>query len=291
MYRLQASVNNRFDFNFKQDTEFCVNEAGHYRLITQNHYQMIRPNGRNDYQLIYVADGQAWFVVDGTDVLAKPGGFLIYSPNAPQNYHYYLNDNPDIYWVHFGGYHAARLLEQLNLKTDCVLSSQLNNSIIRRWLQMIRELTLKQNGFETLVPVCCIEILTLISREMTPLNTIELRSQKTILDAMEYISNEMSRSLSIQELARHLGVSVSWLNLKFKSYTGMSPMQYIINFKVSRAQELLHTTDLSITEIAQMCGYDDPLYFSRIFHKHTKTSPREFRKKTALLEETDNNLK
>lgn len=279
MYRLQASINNNFEFNFSQDTEFCVNEAGHFRLITQTDYQMYRPNGRNDYQLLYVADGQAWFVADNIDTPAKPGDFLIYSPNSPQNYHYHLKDKPDIYWVHFAGYLTAHLLDQLNLKTDCVLSSQLNESITRRWLQMIRELTLKQSGFQTLVPICCIEILTLLSRQMTPLNTKELRSQKIIMNAMEYISNELAGSFNIQELARHLGVSVSWLNLKFKSCTGMSPMQYIIKIKMARAQELLHTTDYSVTEISQMCGYDDPLYFSRLFHKHTKMSPREFRKK------------
>lgn len=283
MYRLQASVNKRFDFNFKQDTEFCLNEAGHYRLVAQNDYQMHRPNGRNDYQLLYIADGLAWFVVDGIDTSAKPGDFLIYSPNAQQNYHYHLKDNPDIYWMHFGGFQAQKLLDQLNLKTDCVLSSQLNTSITRKWLQMIRELALKQAGFQTLVPIYGIEILTLISRQMTPLNTKELRSQKIIMTAMEYISNEISNSLNIQELAKRLGVSVSWLNLKFKSYTGMSPMQYIINSKMARAQELLHTTDYSVTEISQLCGYDDPLYFSRLFHKHTKISPREFRKKNRYV--------
>lgn len=283
MYRLLASIDRSGDHLFDIETEFIVNECGHFRLIKQEDYHRSRPCGRKDYQLLYVAEGCAWFLVDGVDTPAKAGDFIIYSPYYPQQYHYHLKDHADIYWVHFYGSRTEELLSELNLRKNCVLTSQFDPYILKKWIQMIRELALKQTGFQTLVPLYAVEILTLISRLMKPLNTAKIRSQKIIVNAMEYISNEFSRSISIQKLAKHLGVSVCWLNLNFKIYTGLTPMQYAINMRLAHSKELLRTTDYTITEIAQLCGYEDSLYFSRLFKKHTDFSPREYRNRYSLL--------
>lgn len=281
MYRLQAGIPHADNHPFSPHTIFSVTEAGHFRLVTQADYHMVRSQGRNDYQLLYVADGCAYFIIGGQHIRANAGDFIIYSPHTPQHYHYHLSENPDIYWVHFVGQFSERILNDLHLLTNRVLSAQTSNSITRIWFRMIRELTLKQPGHELFVVSQLTEILTRLTRLMAPPNTTELRSQQIIMDAIEYISNELSKPLTVQELSRLLGVSVSWLNVKFKAYTGMPPMQYIITQKIAHAEHLLYTTDYPIAEIAQICGYDDPLYFSRLFHRHTKMSPREYRKTSA----------
>lgn len=278
MYRLQAGMPHADNHTFSPDTIFAVTEAGHFRLVTQSDYQVFRPQGRNDYQLIYIADGCVFFHLNGEQIRADAGDFIIYTPHTPQHYHYHLNDNPDVYWIHFVGTLSEKLLQELNLKTNHILSAQTSNSITRIWFRTIRELTLKQHGHDLFTASQLTEIFTRLARLMAPPNTTELRSQQVIMDAIEYISNELSNPLSVQDISRFLGVSVSWLNIKFKAYTGMPPMQYIITQKIAHAEHLLYTTDYSITEIAQFCGYDDPLYFSRLFHRHTKMSPREYRK-------------
>lgn len=58
----------------------------------------------------------------------------------------------------------------------------------------------------------------------------------------------------------------------------MTPMQYIISVRMTNAQQLLGTTEYNITEIASVVGYDNPLYFSRLFKKQTGLSPTEYRK-------------
>ena len=58
----------------------------------------------------------------------------------------------------------------------------------------------------------------------------------------------------------------------------MTPMQYIISIRIANAQGLLEATDYSINEIARIVGYDNPLYFSRLFHKQKGLSPSQFRK-------------
>ena len=55
-------------------------------------------------------------------------------------------------------------------------------------------------------------------------------------------------------------------------------MQYIVSLRIANAQMLLETTSYSITEIGNIVGYDNPLYFSRIFRKQKGVSPSEYRK-------------
>lgn len=57
----------------------------------------------------------------------------------------------------------------------------------------------------------------------------------------------------------------------------MTPLQYLLNIRLTNAKKLLETTDYSINEIALIVGYDNALYFSRLFHKHVGVSPREYR--------------
>ena len=73
-------------------------------------------------------------------------------------------------------------------------------------------------------------------------------------------------------------MSVSWFIRNFKEYTNSTPAQYLLSLRISNAQTLLETTSYNVTEIADIVGYDNPLYFSRIFKKQVGLSPSEFRK-------------
>ena len=73
-------------------------------------------------------------------------------------------------------------------------------------------------------------------------------------------------------------MSVSWFMRNFKQVTNQSPMQYILSIRIANAVSLLETTDYNVTEISTIVGYDNPLYFSRIFRKQKGISPTEYRK-------------
>ena len=73
-------------------------------------------------------------------------------------------------------------------------------------------------------------------------------------------------------------MSTSWFIRNFKQYTGSSPMQYILSIRIYNAEVLLKNEQYNITEISNIVGYDNPLYFSRIFKKVKGLSPSEYRK-------------
>ena len=64
----------------------------------------------------------------------------------------------------------------------------------------------------------------------------------------------------------------------------MTPLQYILSLRISNAQSLLETTKYNVTEIASIVGYENPLYFSRIFKKQVGLSPSEYRGKKHIDE-------
>ena len=59
---------------------------------------------------------------------------------------------------------------------------------------------------------------------------------------------------------------------------GVPPLKYLTSIRIARAKELLTGTDIPISEIGELVGYDNPLYFSKIFKKNTGLSPREYRR-------------
>ena len=91
-----------------------------------------------------------------------------------------------------------------------------------------------------------------------------------------------NQDISIENYAQTRGMSVSWFIRNFKKYTGMTPMQFIVSLRVNNAQILLEQTNYSIYEIAKIVGYDDQLYFSRLFRKQKGVSPSQYRKRHPL---------
>jgi len=95
--------------------------------------------------------------------------------------------------------------------------------------------------------------------------------------AIQYFNDNYNTEINIENYAASRGMSVSWFIRNFKQYTHTTPMQYIVSIRVTNAQMLLETTNYNVTEIGNIVGYDNPLYFSRIFKKQKGVSPSEYR--------------
>ncbi|MPM11519.1 HTH-type transcriptional activator RhaS [bioreactor metagenome] len=94
-----------------------------------------------------------------------------------------------------------------------------------------------------------------------------------------YIQEHYMNDLSVRELAEQNGANENRLFYVFKKYTGMGPGEYLLQYRLNRAKELLITGDTAVGEIARSVGYDDPLYFSRIFKQRFGLPPSQLRAK------------
>lgn len=94
-----------------------------------------------------------------------------------------------------------------------------------------------------------------------------------------YIHNRICESIDLEELSQIANVSKPYLIKLFRHEFGFSPIQYINNKKVERAQLLLYTTNMTIKEVAYTLGFNDQNYFIRMFHKVEGVTPQEYRRK------------
>ena len=87
----------------------------------------------------------------------------------------------------------------------------------------------------------------------------------------------LDRRLSLEELAQVSNLSKYHFTRKYRDLTGYAPLQHFEHLKVEQACLMLDSSTLNISEIAFQLGYDDPLYFSRVFRKVTGLSPSQYR--------------
>ena len=93
-----------------------------------------------------------------------------------------------------------------------------------------------------------------------------------------YVGEHYAASISREEISAALKVSPNYLSRVFWRDTGMTPWQYLNHYRVVQAQKLLLSSELSVTEVAQHVGFNDPAYFVRVFHKETGKAPLQYRK-------------
>ncbi len=126
---------------------------------------------------------------------------------------------------------------------------------------------------------CQFMALVIESREKTILDPSGCRSMSAddyVEYAVNYI-NENYASVSIGELARYIGLNRSYFTVLFRSRVRVSPKEYVISVRMSRALDLLMYTDYSIRMISEAVGYDNQLTFSKMFKKKYGMSPENYR--------------
>lgn len=92
-----------------------------------------------------------------------------------------------------------------------------------------------------------------------------------------HIQKHYAKKLSVTSIARSIGLSKSYFQHKFIAQTGMSPIQYLNNYRAEKASELLAETNLTIGEIATVCGFGSTTMFIRHFSKIKTMTPKAFR--------------
>ncbi len=113
-------------------------------------------------------------------------------------------------------------------------------------------------------------------------------SGKPIARIIESIRFEMRKNtgeeIDLNALAEKHNVSYSFFRKMFKKYTGVSPGQYYLQLRITRAKEMLVSTDKSIKEISYELGFQSIFYFSNIFKKKEGVTPSHFRNKNNMVE-------
>ena len=280
MYINSGYLNNsRVPFKDKSKP-LLVGSCGTYRLQTVKKLPTWRPRGRLDYQLLYIVSGKAHFYFDDAERIVTAGHMVLFQPRQEQHYEYFGKDKTEVYWVHFTGSNVKNILRRYDIPLDTPVFYS-GTSVIYAYLfkEMINELQTCRTGYEELLTMYLQQILILVQRirlERRP--SVNTHIQEEMEYARRYFNEHYSEQINIEEYAESRNMSVSWFQRNFKQIVNCSPMQYLLTIRMNNAASLLESTDYSMAEISAIVGYDNPLYFSRLFKKQNRVSPSEYRK-------------
>jgi len=98
--------------------------------------------------------------------------------------------------------------------------------------------------------------------------------------AMLWLEQHAATPVSMDLLVSHIGYSRSRFFNLFKAHSGITPVEWLTQFRISRARRMLTDTTSSIGEIAKGCGFTDPAFFARIFRRRIGCSPSDYRSQT-----------
>ena len=244
-------------------------------------HRIERPHGLDECILIFCTRGKGWAESDGRRFTIAAGEVLFIPANKPHAYGADDDDPWSIHWAHFAGTAAASYASLLPAH-EYVLS--IPSADAKEIARMFREsYRLASTGLTErtvlLVSHGLRYVLGLLFFQTgRSLGGASRAIAHDLTKSIEFMRANVARSLTLQELSRHAGLSPTRYSALFREQTGSSPVDHHIRLRMQAACHYLDTTALSIKEVAAKLGYDDPYYFSRIFQKILGCSPLAYRR-------------
>ncbi|MBP2153995.1 arabinose operon transcriptional regulator AraC [Erwinia rhapontici] len=250
-------------------------------------YYINRPEGMKGYILHLTLRGEGRIRAGCRDIASRENDLFLFPPGVA---HHYGRAEHHEYWDHLWIYFLPRPYWLDWLRWDQVINGigitslplgQPSEQAQRLFLEVIQQNgrsgllaeALAMNALERLI-IDCFQRQPLCSHQ-----TIEPR----ISTLCQYLNDHLAEDLTIEQLARQVFLSPSRVAHLFKREMKMTIFAWREQQRVIRASNLLQSTHLSIAQVALTVGYDDALYFSRIFRQHVGVSPREYKKRYELL--------
>lgn len=277
----QGRISSQFPNPFS--TDLFVNNCGMH-FVQGDVLEECRSNGRGDFQLLYVVEGEPAFILNGQSVQVSAGTLILYKPHEPQKYIYSTEKNIRVYWIHFFGTVFEDILKRMPFIQQGCMHIGISNEIIKGFEKII---TYMQNNTDHYNLMCCgffLQILAQIENLRRINGDTDVQNpaiRKSIEKVITLINSNCAAEYSVEELASICNLSESYFFRSFKLITGKSPRNYRLAVQISQAKHYLSSTDMPISAIAQSIGFPDPLYFSRIFKKYTGLSPRDYRRQNS----------
>ena len=235
-------------------------------------------------EVLLVDHGTPRFLIGETAYDTKPGDLLLINSGVVHDELTGGADGAiDSCCVAFAGLRLPGLRENALIPDDAPAVYHVGAELEDLWTlydMMYRYLSADQPGCEAF---CHHLLLSLLGRILyltgaAPQRLPAETEQGALgLRVKEYIDQHYSEALTLQQIGQVLHVSPYYLAHAFKETCGYSPRQYLLRRRIGEAQNLLISTDLPISRIAELVGYDTQNYFDLQFSKHTGMSPRKFR--------------
>lgn len=242
------------------------------------------PVVRPHFILHYVYRGKGALTLQGKIFPVNGKQIFLLPPNVTTFYQADGADPWSYIWLHFDGAKAVELLHKAGLTRESpVLQPKKGENRLAAYMEEIL-----QNSSDELF---CIGALyrffgELLGSAGEPCERPEQNiRQKYVRAILNFISVKYSEPVGVQDLAGFCGLERSYLTRIFKEETGRSPREYLEDYRMKMARNLLKDPRLPIGYVANSVGYTDPFSFSKAFKRRTGIAPSRYREFAARGEE------
>ena len=247
-------------------------------------------------KLYYIIEGKFEWVIEKEHYILYPGDLAIILPGQSSGGDKNFLDIGTITWLHVqpddlsadgkmvpGKWSSLTENESkaigkiLVLNTVPVLSRMKEAGIL--FYQIQHELLNQEIGYGTRANHLLDDLFIIIARQLTRQNSSRRDFPQTFMKLEQNLRDNLMHQWTVEEMAALVGLGTTAFSEKVKSFTGFSPLNYLINIRISEAIKLLKRADVNVTDIALDTGFYSSQHFATTFKKLTGYTPSEFRKR------------
>ena len=244
-------------------------EAAGHRMQRQRH---------DDNLILYCVSGSGNLATDDWRGNIAAGQVVILPQGLTHEYESSQDDPWSLYWVHFQGAATGIFSQFLGYREGSpVLDAGVSPALVSNFDKLME---VRFTGYSDRAFINAANQLRYLLSQMA----LEIRSTQAQVrhkfdlgQLQAWMREHLHQMVTLDTLAGLANMSKYHFSSKYKKLTGYSPIKHFLNMKMERACQLLDSTDLSIKAIAAELGYEDQLYFSRLFNRTIGQSPRAYR--------------
>ncbi|WP_310558525.1 AraC family transcriptional regulator [Flavobacterium sp.] len=249
------------------------------------HYRKRTKAEVSQYILVYCVEGEGWFEINNQVQKVQANQAFILPKEVPHSYGSKSKKPWTIYWVHFDGEKAGFFADGFD-KPLLILPEK--DSRIEDRFKLFEEIfsTLKKGYSKSNLDFSVTSLFYFLGslKYLGTYRACNNQNQNTlqrdiIEEAIHFMRENVRKRITLKEIAQYVAYSPSHFSGLFQRNTGSSPLNYFIHLKIQEACHQLDFSDMKINQISMLVGFEDPLYFSRMFSKIMGSSPSAYRKK------------
>ena len=232
-----------------------------------------------EWQIILICDGEGTVEFKNRRCRVHKGSLMVLPPGCWHRYRPNPKTGWTTLWIGFGGELAARILGGAGFGPD----GEVRDIEEARRLHQLFAGTVSyilDNGHTAVYSAAArIHMLVAAIIEDCPSDKEQSANADLVRRAQTFISENSAGIVDFASLAESLGIDYRSFRYLFKKETGFSPLQYQLAVRLTRAKNLLRSSDIPVAEIGSTLGFNSTWYFSRFFRQQTGMPPITYRKK------------
>lgn len=281
-----------------KDSYFSKNNLFH--IVASEWVEDTPPHVHDFFELAYVESGMGINVVNGIEQFVRKGDFFILNPTTSHCYRKLGNQKLIIHNCLFlpelidntlkNSKNLEEILNSYLIKVDArslkiptylIIFHDKENTIHNIIQNLQKEFDEKQFAYSEIARTLFVQIIIFAIRELD--KDVPMRQQTLSAKLIEEIEKNPQSNRILQAFAKKINYSVPYISRKFKEETGHTFISHLQKYRIELSCRLLSTTDYSIGEIADKIGYNDWVFFHKLFKNIMHCTPLEFRKRNRAI--------